>query len=215
MEMTPSVISKNRNLIFPQQPPMTRNFLRFPTLLGALLSVWLMTCFTPFTWGEEIDLEAIGIRGGINFNDIGIPPTEKEDFSQYDVFAVVNLPWRWEYPSGWEIHSRLTTSLGAIQGGGDTGFITTVTPGLAFYKPSWRFTLDLGAGGALLSDYKYGRQNIGGPFQFIAHGGLLFDLGWNLVGGYRFHHMSDADIYGNNRGVDLHMIEFSYHFGND
>ncbi len=212
MELSPLSINKGQRTRHNQSWPWPRILRSSPILLGTLLSLLFIICFSEFTLAKEIDLEAIGFRGGLNFNDIGIPPTEKEDFSQYDVFAVVNLPWHWEYPSGWEIHSRLTTSLGALQGSGDTEFITTITPGLAFYKPSWRFTLDLAVGGALLSDYKFGRQNIGGPFQFIAHGGLLFDLGWNLVGGYRFHHMSDGDIYGNNRGVDLHMLELSYHF---
>ena len=164
------------------------------------------------SYGQEVSWEAVGIRGGINFNDLGIPPTEKEDFAQYDLFGVVNLPWQWEFQSGWEIHSRATVSLGALQGGGDTSFITTFGPGLAFRYPPWRFTFDIGAGGALLSDYTFGRQNIGGPFQFIAHGAFLFDLTDNIFGGYRFHHMSDADIYGNNRGVDLHMIELGYYF---
>ena len=55
-------------------------------------------------------------------------------------------------------------------------------------------------------------QNVGGPFQIIAHGGVLFHLPGNLLAGYRFHHMSDGTIYGNNRGVDLHMLELRYAF---
>ena len=34
----------------------------------------------------------------------------------------------------------------------------------------------------------------------------------NLLAGHRFHHMSDATIYGNNRGVDLHMLEVRSRF---
>ena len=162
--------------------------------------------------GQEVGLEAIGIRGGINFNDLGIPPTEKEDFAQYDVFGVLNLPWRWDFQSGWEIHTRANGSLGALQGGGDTAFIATLGPGFAFRYPAWRFTFDIGGGGAFLSDHTFGRQDIGGPFQFVAHGGFLFDLTDHIFSGYRFHHMSDADIYGSNRGVDLHMIELGYYF---
>lgn len=58
-----------------------------------------------------------------------------------------------------------------------------------------------------------GSQNFGGPVQIIGHGGVSFDLGWNLVAGWRFHHMSDATIYGNDtKGVDFNFLELSYHF---
>ena len=34
----------------------------------------------------------------------------------------------------------------------------------------------------------------------------------NLLAGYRFHHMPDATIYWNDRGVDLHMLEVRSRF---
>ncbi|MEX0828797.1 MAG: acyloxyacyl hydrolase, partial [Nitrospirales bacterium] len=84
--------------------------------------------------------------------------------------------------------------------------------GIALTKARWPMTVDFGVGGALLSKWRFPGQNVGGPFQIIAHGGLLFHLPLNLLAGYRFHHMSDATIYGNNRGVDLHMLEVRYRF---
>jgi hypothetical protein len=176
----------------------------------------LIPCFPESSWGKEFDVVAIGIRGGMNFQDAGLPPGEKEDFEQFDAFGIIGLPWSWEYPSsGWEVRTRLKGSVGALRGAGDVGFITTVTPGFAFTKKSWNVTLDGGIGGALISDWEFGRQDIGGPFQFIAHGGVSFHLTGNLVAGYRFHHMSDGMIYRNSRGVDLHMLELSYFFGED
>jgi hypothetical protein len=29
---------------------------------------------------------------------------------------------------------------------------------------------------------------------------------------YRMAHMSDAEIYGNGKGVDMHMLELTYNF---
>jgi hypothetical protein len=190
-----------------------RTFRAGPTLIGLLVTLLLIPCFSESSWGHEIDLVGIGIRGGLNFASAELPPPEKDDFEQYDVIGIVGLPWRWEYPSsGWEVRSRLNGSAGVLRGAGDTAFITTVTSGLAFRKPSWRVIFDIGIGGALLSDWKFGRQDAGGPFQFIAHGGLSFELPWNLVIGWQFHHMSDGTIYGKSQGVDLHMIELSYYF---
>ncbi len=171
----------------------------------------ILTCFGS-GWAKEVELEALGVRGGINFKNAGLPPGEKEDFEQFDIFAVVRLPWKWNPSTGWEVQSRLMASAGALRGARETGFITTLTGGPALKIPAWRLILDGGVGGALLSDWEFGSQNIGGPFQFIAHAGVGFQLPWSMVVGWRFHHMSDATVYGNTRGVDFHMLELSYVF---
>ncbi|GJL54939.1 MAG: hypothetical protein NPIRA02_20710 [Nitrospirales bacterium] len=148
----------------------------------------------------------------MNFQDAGLPPGEKEDFEQFDVFGIVSLPGQWDFSPDLKSGLRLYGSVGALRGAGDLGFITTVTPGLAVTKKSWKLTFDIAMGGALISDWEYGRQDIGGPFQFIGHLGVSYHLPGNLAVGYRFHHMSDATIYGPSRGVDFHMLEFSYYF---
>ena len=169
--------------------------------------------FTEYSYSGEIALEAIGFRGGLNSDTIGIPPTEKEDFVEYDVFAAVKLPGHWKYDSGWEVGFRLTSSMGLLRGGGDKGFISTISPGIVFRKPEWRLTIDGGPGVAFLSQEKYGTQDIGGPFQIVGHGGLTIDLTDKIAIGWRFHHISDAGLYGGkNRGVDLHLYELSYTF---
>jgi hypothetical protein len=192
-----------------------KNVFMFPSnIINALvMTVGLMMVFPGPGLTKEIELISIGLRVGINSETIGIPPTEKEDFEQYDAFAVIGLPWSWEFPSGWEIRWRLNATAGALRAAGDTGFITELTPGIAFTKPSWRLTFDLGGGLAYLSDYEFGSQDIGGPVQIIGHGGITYHFPWDVSVGWRFHHMSDATIYGtDNRGVDLHMLELSYRF---
>jgi hypothetical protein len=186
--------------------------MRVQTILGPLMALLLTPFFSEPSHSKEFELVSLGVRGAVNFQDAGLPPGEKEDFEQFDVFGIIGLPWSWEYPSGWEMRWRLNGSAGALRGAGDVGFITTLTPGLAFTKKEWRLTLDFGGGGALLSKWEFGRQDIGGPFQFIGHGGISFHLPGNLVAGYRFYHMSDATIYPNSRGVDFHMLELSYSF---
>ena len=152
-------------------------------------------------------------EGGTNYARAGLPPGEKENFEQFDVFGILGFPGSWELPAGWVTRYRLNGAVGVLRGAGDEALISTITPGLAIRKKEWHLTLDVGGGGALLSEWKFGRQNVGGPFQFIGHGGITIHLPWNLLLGYRFHHMSDGTIYeGGNRGVDLHMLELSYAF---
>ena len=64
-----------------------------------------------------------------------------------------------------------------------------------------------------LTRYHFGDQNMGGPVQIMGQGGVSFDLGWNLFAGWRFHHISDATLYGSHsKGVDINFIELRYHF---
>lgn len=174
----------------------------------------LVTCIAwQNGWASDYDITGIGLRGGINIKDGGLPPTEKEDFQQYDVFATMQLPWIFgEAPSPKNLSLQLMGSAGALRSNGETGFITTLTTGLAYHNPEWRILLDMGIGVGLISQYRFGRQDIGGPFQFIAHGGAGVELVKKTVVGWRFHHMSDATIYGSSRGVDLHMLELRYVF---
>ncbi len=174
---------------------------------------YLIMLFPQVGWTEEFEWTSIGIRGAVNYKDAGLPPGEKVDFEQFDVVGTLGFPGSWAVGWGWDARYQLHTTAGALRGDGDTGFISTVTGGIAMNKSHWRTTLDFGVGGALLSKWKFPGQNVGGPFQFIAHGGILFHLPWNLFAGYRFHHMSDGMIYGDNRGVDLHMLEVRYRIG--
>ena len=175
--------------------------------------VLVFTCFAwQSGWAKDYDITGVGLRGGMNIKDGGLPPTEKEDFQQYDIFATMQLPWIFGKLPGPNLSLQLMGSAGALRGDGETGFITTVTTGFAYHNPEWRILLDMGLGGSLISKYHFGRQDIGGPFQFIAHGGGGVEIFQKTIVGYRFHHMSDATIYGSSRGVDLHMLEIRYVF---
>ncbi len=181
----------------------------FP-FISIVLSVFMI--LPEKIWAEKFEWTSVGIRGAVNFKDAGLPPGEKVDFEQFDVVGTLGFPGKWAFPWEWNARYQLTTTGGALRGDGATGFIGTITGGIAVTKERWHTTADFGMGGAMLSKWRFPGQNVGGPFQFIAHGGLLFHFPWNVMAGYRFHHMSDATIYGKNRGVDLHMLEVRYQF---
>ena len=102
---------------------------------------------------------------------------------------------------------------GVLQGAGETNFVGTVVPTVAFGRKDERISIDIGGGGALLSDYKFGAQNFGGPFQFVWSFGLNVGLLGPLGVGYHFQHYSDATLYGHDsRGVDLHLFELAYRY---
>lgn len=179
-----------------------------------LALVCLVLCFlapSP-SLGEDSKLLAVGVRGGTSGLSL-IGAEEIEHFREYDAFAMFRLPWQWYSESGWGIGTRFLVSAGALTAAGETGFLGTAMPVIELGPKSGRFSLGLGGGGGLLSDYTFGNQNLGGTFQFVWNVSLRMAVYRGLGLGYWFQHMSDATIYGEgSRGVDLHMLEISYRF---
>lgn len=161
---------------------------------------------------DDISMMSVGVRYAISGNS-PIGEQTQEDYQQYDVAATFRMPWSWYYSSGWGFSTRLITSAGVLKGANDQSFIATLVPVVAFGMKDERFSIDMGGGGALLSNHKFGVQNFGGPFQFVWTFGLNFRPYGPVGLGYHFQHYSDATIYGSqSRGVDLHMFELAYRF---
>src|SRR5262245_25386834 len=80
---------------------------------------------------RSITLIRVGPRVGIS----GKSPfgkDQKEEFQQYDMAAVLGLPWGWQARnSGMKLDMRLLTSAGEISAAGDTGLMATLVPLLA------------------------------------------------------------------------------------
>jgi len=161
--------------------------------------------FAPIAAGEMRWLD-IGFRGSAYATD------EREDLEQYELFASYGLPWRWDLPGGRDLSTKIEVTAGALAGGGETGLVTSLVPGLVLSSPSGRLAFDGGSSAAFLSRDKFGEQDFGLKFQFISHAGLRFKLTPKLGIGYRYQHMSNASISAQNPGLDLHMLQISFHF---
>lgn len=161
----------------------------------------------------EFAFESIRIRGGVS----GGSPLGRErqsDFNQIDLAATVRFPWEKEFGGDWILGARMLASIGALRGGGETNGVMTVVPlDIVVGRKDGLIAIDVGGGGALLSDCKFGRQNFGGAGQFVWTFGITSRVAGPLGVGYHFQHYSDATLYGeDSRGVDLHLIELIYWF---
>jgi hypothetical protein len=157
-------------------------------------------------------LHSLSIRASFSANDI-IGDDAPEEFQLYDAAATFRIPWEWYSQSGWGGGIRLMTGLGALHGAGETALVVSLIPLLALGSQDGRFTLDMGAGGALLSRQSFGTQDFGGYFQFALTAGLGVPIFKQFGAGYRFMHYSDAGINGpDTTGADLHMVELIYRF---
>ncbi len=164
--------------------------------------------------GDAVRLESVGIRGGFSGPSL-FGEDHPKVFHQYDVLGTIGLPWNWYSDAGWGVSTKVIVSTGVLRSWGETNFIGTIVPALTFGPRDEQVTLTLGGGGAILSDHKWGPQNFGGVFQYVAAVGLHSRVFGPMIIGYWLQHYSDAAMYGRgerSRGADMHLFELSYRF---
>lgn len=175
-------------------------------LLGLALGL-LMPWPSP---AADLSLLSVGMRASIAESTVLGKP-QPESFQEYDAVVTLGLPWERYSQSGWGAQTRLMASAGVLRGAGKTALVVSLIPTLALGSQDGRFTLDMGAGGAMLSRDRFGTQDYGGPFQFALTLGAGVPLSQRLGLGYRFLHYSDAGLNGSGTtGADFHMAELTY-----
>jgi hypothetical protein len=181
---------------------MRKHSISLVTLLGGSLALGPSAA-------AGLSTEFVGVRIGTNAGD-----DARSDLRRYDIVSQLNLPWRWQPRSNFNIASHLEVTAGLLHNDDDSSVIASVSPGIRFSDGKQRFYADISMGLALIPDYRLGPEDFGGPVQFTYGGGIGFRLHEHLRLGYRAQHFSDAWVYGkDNRGVDMHMLEIRYRFG--
>jgi hypothetical protein len=160
----------------------------------------------------DLDLMSVSARARVGEKRV-LGKVAPESFREYDVAATLRLPWQYYTASGWGVGLRLMASGGILQGANKTALVVSAIPLLALGSEDGRFTVDIGAGLALISEHRFAQQDFGGPLQGALTLGVTVPLYQRVGVGYRFMHYSDWGAYGpSSIGVDFHMVEFSYRF---
>ncbi len=149
---------------------------------------------------------SIGVGAGVD--DGG----NTENLSQYQIFGNYLLPWSWESATEWRLGTYLQVNVGALSGGGDIALVASAGPGLYLMMPDRLVSIWVGLSPTYISEHEFGVEDLGGAFQFTTHVRLDLNIKKHLSVGYRFQHMSNADIYTANPGVNLHMLELVFRF---
>jgi lipid A 3-O-deacylase len=152
------------------------------------------------------DFLTLGARGGLSFND------QSHRFQQAEAFAQFDLPWQWNFCSDWVLNPRIDVSGGYLNSQDTTAFVGTAGPLLELRKGKFPLALEVGASPTILSKYHFGNTDLGEDFQFTSHIGLTWYITDHLSCGYRFQHMSNAGLAKPNPGLNVEMLELSYHF---
>lgn len=188
--------------------------------INALIDHLLLLCLTlilafglffpDFCYSESLSFQSFSARARVSEKTL-LGEDATEDFEEFDVSANFALPWRSYTPFGLTMDTRMMASTGILKGAGEKALVVSIIPEFYLESEDSRFILDIGAGGALFSRYRFGEQDFGGPFQFALTLGINMHLYKNVGIGYRFLHYSDAGVNGSDTiGADFHMIEFSY-----
>jgi hypothetical protein len=156
--------------------------------------------------GEDFRLESVGVRGGVSANP------GRNEFHQAEFFGNWNLPWGWDLGKEWHLQSRLDLSVGWLGDSSQSATVGTLGPTLVLGRAWWPVSLEGGVSPTLLSSYKFESKSLGTDVQFTSHVGLNWDFAahWRL--GYRFQHMSNADLSRDNPGLNMHLLALSYVF---
>jgi hypothetical protein len=106
----------------------------------------------------------------------------------------------------------LDLSAGWLGDSSQNAFVGTLGPTLVLGRARWPVSLEGGFSPTLLSSYTFELKNLGTDIQFTSHVGLNWDIAahWRL--GYRFQHMSNADLSRDNPGLNMHLLGLSYCF---
>ena len=133
-------------------------------------------------------------------------------FNEAEIFADWNLPWRWDLGRNLWGQSRLDSSAGWLADPGANVEIFTLGPGLRLGYKQFPLTLEVGSNVTFLNDERFATKDFGSLLQFTTYAGLSADLGAHFRLGYRYQHMSNANLSNENPGLNLHMFSLSYVF---
>ncbi len=179
-------------------------------LIRAIFVLCVLVPLPALAW--DVELLSVGVRARVGEKRV-LGKEQLESFREYDIVAGFRLPWQRYAASGWGAGTRLLASAGILQGADKTALVVSGIPVVAFGSRDGRFTLDMGAGLALVSEHRYEQQDFGGPLQFALTFGAGVPLYRRTGVGYRFLHYSDAGLYGPHTiGVDFHMVELTHRF---
>lgn len=135
-----------------------------------------------------------------------------EDFVLYDLFIAYPLAGQNLDSSrtclSWQLHA----TAGMLSAAGKNALLVAIGPALTWKKSGGRIALTGGFNFAYVSRYEFGNAHIGGPVQFFSHFAVECLITQDFGVGYHFQHLSNADIYYHNPGMNLHSISISYYF---
>ncbi len=169
-------------------------------LLVVLLVVFLPTLSSALDTNMEL-----GIRGGVDTERLS------EDYTVGEIYYLQTLPWQKDLCSNAKVYTRLDAGVGYIDTKSRNGGWLAVGGDVVLSMLEGAWEIDAGTRPTLLSRYEFEDDRFGGVLQFTSHIGTAVVVK-NAVLSYRLQHTSNANIYKDNTGLDLHMVGLGLRF---
>ena len=172
------------------------------TLISCLMALMLLP-----TVATADALTGAGIRVGFDARAKAVK------FREYEAYARTRLPWQYRWQSGWHLSTGLEGSVALLHATtGQNATLLSIGPLVSLSRGTSPWSLEIGVEPTYLSRYEFSGSSLGGHIQFVSHIALRYRFSRHLALAYRFQHMSDAGIKEPNPGVNLHVLELSYHY---
>jgi lipid A 3-O-deacylase len=171
---------------------------------ATVMAVALMYVSAPLAIAGDNALEVrFGERGGITYEGVSLRGGEL-----------------WARDAGrWSMRLQPVAEAGRFRYGGSRATRDSLTYGglgvgfrLAYERALLRPYLELGLGGALLSQTTLGPRTLSTRFQFTEWIGVGVDISEHFTVGMRFSHYSNAGIKKPNDGLDMQQIVIGARF---
>jgi hypothetical protein len=175
-------------------------------LKGALcLTLCAFVLICPPAASAEVGVD-LGVQYGFDAD------SGEEFFHYYGLAGAVESKDFWEWGSGWSVDQGLTLTAGGLHAGSDDGFFAAIGPRIDLNLPGGWLTVTASVRAGGMTDHRYGDEDLGGWFTFAEDIGVRWNISPEVSVGYLFQHISNANVYDENPGVEFHIIEVRYHF---
>ena len=163
-----------------------------------ILFFTLLLSSTAVYSGDKTVFE-LGARGGVNDN------RNYEDYTAGEIYLLRDLPWQMPLTPSASLRTRLDAGVTVLEAAGEQTVMLALGGDLFVPMLDDRLEIEVGLRPAFLHDYKIGDDDFGGNLQFASHAGMT--LRWQEISlSYRLQHTSNASIYEQNKGLNLHMV---------
>lgn len=137
--------------------------------------------------------------------------TPVTDYEAGELYFLSSMPMQKAFSSDTKLYPRLDVGVGHLHADSQSsGWLAVgIDVVLSILGGAWE--LEGGFRPVLLFEHRFGMDDFGGPVQFSSHAGVTYN--WNrFVLNYRFQHISNANIYEHNAGLELHLVGVGMRF---
>ncbi len=151
-------------------------------------------------WG----IDSVGVYGGAE-------PEGDEEYSQVEALLNVSTPFAWGPDDGFQLATQIQVGGGAVWTDDDTAFVGGAGPRFVLRYGSLPLWLEIGSRAGIITENRWGGDDLGGGFQFTSHAAIGVELSRVRIG-LRMQHTSNAGIYDENDGYNIlgGVIEFGF-----